>query len=143
LQLSFNPHSWEVMGNIARTPRDTNPKTEYGLAKPGLGYVPPVALFEVGRVMEVGAAKYGPMNWRKDPVSYSTYYNAALRHMMAAWDGQFADPDTGINHLAHAAANLLILIDANEQGTLLEDRPAAGKLCYYLAANTQPIEKDD
>jgi hypothetical protein len=127
----------------AHVPRDTNPKTEYGLAKPSLRYVPPVALFEVGRVMEVGAAKYGPMNWRKDPVSYSTYYDATLRHLMAAWDGQFADPDTGINHLAHAAANLLILIDANEQAALLDDRPAKGTLNTYLAANTQPIEKDD
>jgi hypothetical protein len=60
---------------------DTNPKTQYGLAKPSLTYVPPVALFEVGRVMEIGAAKYGPMNWRKDPVSYSTYVTCYRRGM--------------------------------------------------------------
>ncbi len=119
--------------------KDTNPKTQYGLAKPSLTYVPPVGLFEVGRVMEIGAAKYGPMNWRKDPVSFSTYVNGALRHLLAAWDGEDFDRETKLRHLAHAAANLLILIDAEAQGTLFDDRPKAGTLDEFLATNTKAI----
>lgn len=119
--------------------QDTNPKTQYGLAKPSLTYVPPTALFEVGRVMEIGATKYGPMNWRHDPVSYSTYVNAALRHLLAAWDGEDCDRDTKLKHLAHAAANLLILLDAEAQSTLFDDRPKRGSLDEFLAANTKAI----
>jgi hypothetical protein len=119
---------------------DLNPKTRYGLAKPSLTYVPPVGLFEVGRVMEIGAAKYGPMNWRKDPVSYSTYVNGALRHLLLAWDGEDFDRETKIKHLAHAAANLLILLDAEAQGMLHDDRPVAGELDNYIAQHTKDIE---
>lgn len=105
---------------------DGNPKTPFGLAKPGLTCVPFGPLFEVGRVMEFGAAKYGPMNWRIDPVTASTYINAALRHIMEAWDTRPDDPETGCSHLAHAVANLLIVMDAEMQGTLLIDVPVPG-----------------
>jgi len=58
---------------------DNNPKTIHGQAKPGLLHVPPVPMFKVGQVMDVGATKYGPANWRDAPVTQSTYINAALR----------------------------------------------------------------
>ncbi len=133
------PRILEALSEAGFPIKDTNPKTQYGLAKPSLTYVPPVALFEVGRVMEIGAAKYGPMNWRVDPVSYSTYINGALRHLMQAWDGQDFDYETKLRHIAHAAANLMILLDAEAQGTLFDDRPKAGTLEDYLQNNTKAI----
>lgn len=118
---------------------DTNPKTQYGLAKPGISKVPPLSIFYIGQVMEVGAAKYGPMNWRKDHVSASVYYDAAMRHFMAWWDGQDLDSETGISHLAHAAANLCILMDAGSGPWLLDDRPIAGFINEYISDNTKTI----
>jgi len=118
---------------------DTNPKTQYGLAKPGLSKVPPLPLLAIGQVMAVGASKYGPLNWRKDPVSASTYYDAAMRHLMAWWDGQDLDSETGISHLAHAAANLCILLDADSGPWLLDDRPIAGFTNEYISDNTKTI----
>ena len=123
---------------------DTNPKTIYGLAKPGISNVPPVPLFAIGQVMDNGAAKYGAMNWRTNPVSASTYYNAAIRHLMAWWDGQDNDPETKLHHLAHAAANLCILLDAGSttylrEDCLLDDRPIAGPTHQFLSDQTKDL----
>lgn len=118
---------------------DSNPKTQYGLAKPGLSKVPPLPLLAIGQVMAVGASKYGPVNWRKNPVSSSTYYDAAMRHLMAWWDGQDLDLETGISHLAHAAANLCILLDADSGPWLLDDRPPTGFINEYISDNTKTV----
>ena len=104
---------------------DGNPKTQYGLAKPSLSKVPPLPLLAIGQVMMNGAAKYGPMNWRKDPVSSSTYYD------------QHNDPETGLPHLAHAAANLCILMDADSGPWLQDDRPIAGYTNEFISDNTK------
>ena len=122
---------------------DANPKTQYGLAKPGLSKVPPLALLAVGEVMSKGAAKYGPMNWRTDPVSSSTYYDAAMRHLTAWWDGQNNDPETGLPHLAHAAANMCILLDAFSGPWLLDDRPLAGYAHKFITDNTKALADGD
>jgi hypothetical protein len=116
---------------------DSNPKTQYGIAKPGLSNVPPLPLLAIGRVMANGASKYGPMNWRALPVSSSTYYDAAMRHLMAWWDGQNNDPETGLPHLAHAAANLCILLDADSGPWLEDDRPIAGYTNEFISDNTK------
>ena len=120
---------------------DDNPKTIFGLAKPALTDVPPAALFRVGQVMQVGAAKYGPMNWRDAPVTRSTYINAALRHIFSDWDGQDLDEETHLDHLAHAAACLLLVLDAKLQGTLNDDRPTKGTTHYFIRQNTKGIAK--
>lgn len=107
--------------------RDTNPKTVYGQAKPSISLIPAPSLIHIADAFRDGAAKYGPANWRDDPVSVSTYTNAAFRHIFAWYDGEETATDSGVHHLAHAAACLCILLDAQEQGTLVDDRPTAGK----------------
>lgn len=121
--------------------KDTNPKTAFGAAKPSVSNIPAPALFMLGIVMALGAKKYGPLNWRTDPVSYSTYFNGMMRHAMSAWDGEDIDPESGVLHMAHAAANCMILIDAALQGTLIDDRPTKGTLSDFLIANTKVIQK--
>ena len=107
---------------------DTNPKTRYGQAKPSIGLIPGTALLHIADAFADGAKKYGPANWRNDPVSTSTYINAAYRHILAYFDGrQTSAEDSGSHHLGHAAACLAIIMDAEEQGTLVDDRPTGGK----------------
>lgn len=118
---------------------DNNPKTIHGQAKPGLLHVPPVPMFKVGQVMDVGATKYGPANWRDAPVTQSTYINAALRHIFEDWDGGTFDAETGLENLAHAAACLMIVLDARAQGTIFDDRPSAGTMAEFLIANKKAI----
>jgi hypothetical protein len=88
-----------------------------------------------------GAKKYGPANWREDPVSTSTYINAAYRHILAYFDGgETSAEDSGVHHLGHAAACLGIILDAEEQGTLVDDRPTRGKSPDVIKRLTKKID---
>lgn len=121
--------------------KDTNPKTIYGNAKPAIGLIPGPALVHIAAAFADGADKYGPANWRDDPVSTTTYLNAALRHLLSYQDGERNASDSGVHHLAHAAACLAILLDAEEQGTLVDDRPTPGKSAAVIQRLTRPLAK--
>ncbi len=78
---------------------------------------------DVSKVMAFGAAKYGVKNWRKQPIRASTYYSAMLRHLIAWYEySENDDRESSQPHLAHVIANCMILLDAQEQGTLIDDR---------------------
>ena len=72
--------------------------------------LPPKALNEVARVFSFGAEKYGDHNWRGG-LKYSRLIGATLRHVTAWIAGETEDPESGINHLAHAACNILMLLE--------------------------------
>jgi hypothetical protein len=73
--------------------------------------------------MITGKQKYGLVNWRSDPVTTSVYYDAAMRHLLSWWDGENVDEESGCHPLAHVMACCAILLDAEAQGTLNQDRP--------------------
>lgn len=101
---------------------DQNPKTPFGMKKPSLWNVPFTAVFHASLAHLHGALKYGRFNWRKDPVSASTYIDAAMRHINEWKEGAQIASDSGVHHLAHAIACLNIIIDAQEHETLIDDR---------------------
>lgn len=105
---------------------DNNPKSAFGVKKPPLHLIPPVALAHEAMAMGNGAAKYGPYNWRENSVAASIYVAAALRHLLAWHEGEELAEDSGVHHLAHARACLGILLDAMEGGNLIDDRPLKG-----------------
>lgn len=100
-----------------------NPKDAAGCAKTPFHLVPESATRLEAEVMRLGAIKYGPYNWRKTRVNASVYISALRRHMALWFDGEDYDPESGLSHLAHARANLGILLDAQECETLNDDRP--------------------
>jgi hypothetical protein len=100
-----------------------NPKKRFGAVKPSPHFIPPIAIIEESVVMALGGSKYGPFNWNDKPIDASTYYDAAMRHLMSWYTGENADPESGASHLAHARACLAILIDSQATGTLIDDRP--------------------
>lgn len=65
---------------------------------------------EVVKVLEVGAAKYAPENWKLVDNAKERYFNAIMRHLHAWWGGEKIDPESGLNHLAHAACSILFLL---------------------------------
>ncbi len=89
-----------------------NPKDAIGAKKAPLRLVPPALLIETAAVMKHGAEKYGPYNWREQPVKLSIYIEAILRHALAVQDGQWVDPESGRPHFAHIAASAGIILDA-------------------------------
>lgn len=118
---------------------DGNPKTRFGMAKPPLALIPGPALVHMAEAFRDGAGKYGPANWREDPVTTSTYVNAALRHILSYYDGETNADDSGVHHLAHALGCLAIILDAEEQGTLNDDRPTAGRTAALIKEKTRPM----
>lgn len=115
------------MDSEVKAKRNPDPKMAYGERKPSLALIPGSALVEIANAMALGNRKYGPANWRVDPVEALVYANALLRHMEAWIDGETMDPESGANHLGHAAANAIILLDAGFCGSLIDNRPPAGK----------------
>jgi hypothetical protein len=101
----------------------SNPKRAFGVKKPSAQFIPPVAIIEESVVMALGAAKYGAFNWQDDPVDATTYYSAAIRHLLQWFSGEDTDPESGASHLAHVRACMGILLDAKAAGTLIDDRP--------------------
>ena len=105
---------------------DDNPKTVQGSKKPAMSCVPPVALLHLSHAMKDGEQKYGRMNWREHRVSSSVYYDAAMRHLMAWFDGETHASDSGVHHLAHVMACCAILLDGESMGVLNDDRSLSG-----------------
>jgi hypothetical protein len=67
------------------------------------------ALDLVCQVLEHGAEKYSPDNWRgagEDLLAFRReYFSAMVRHLSAEQCGEPIDPDSGLPHMAHAICN--------------------------------------
>jgi hypothetical protein len=86
--------------------------------------LPADALHEVARAFMSGLAAPGrePHNWNKGTI-WSRYWNAPQRHLWAWLRGEQLDPQSGVSHLAHAVAGLLILLAYELRGIGEDDRP--------------------
>ena len=109
-----------------------NPKEKFGATKPQLHLVPPAFVIYTATAFRDGARKYGPYNWRENSVVATTYVSAAKRHLDSWFDGEEVAADSGVHHLAHAAACLAILIDCIETGNLDDDRPPKGNAAALI-----------
>lgn len=115
-------------GGTGAAQAGTNPKDICGMKKPPLTLIPTASLIYLARVMELGAKKYTPFNWRnpKTPVRATVYLAAAWRHLLQILDGDDIDSESNQPHAAHAMACFAIMLDAQACGTLVDDRPLKG-----------------
>lgn len=91
-----------------------NEGKKYDDDKPRYDLVAWGVMDDVAKVLGYGAKKYGDHNWRMVDRLEDRYFAAAMRHMSAYRQGQKCDPETGINHLAHAMCSLMFLL-ANDK----------------------------
>lgn len=103
-----------------------NPKDIIGSKKVNMTLFPPSAVIAGARNMMDGAKKYGPYNWRKTNVRMSVYLDATLRHLYSLFDGEDLTRDSKVSHLTCILCNMAILIDADLNGGLIDDRPTKG-----------------
>lgn len=133
------------MDDVVNTPsskaKSVNPKDLYGLQKISLSKIPPVALLHIAHALMDGAKKYGPYNWRAKDVLASIYIDAAMRHLLAWFEGEQIAEDSGVHHLGHAAACLAILLDAESRGALNDDRPFGDAVALFADTLTDLNEK--
>lgn len=93
--------------------------------KPPLSLIPKESLWEIGRVLEFGAKKYSPYNWRKG-FDYSRLISAAMRHISQFNDGEDIDSETKLSHLAHAICCLMFLLEQQKLQYGNDDRYRQG-----------------
>lgn len=60
------------------------------------------------RVMEYGAGKYAPHNWKKG-MAHTQIADCLMRHLFAWLNGEDNDPESGQSHIAHVQANAMML----------------------------------
>jgi hypothetical protein len=127
---------WKKLEEIAKeVKKDTNPKDSIGVKKVPMSGMPAPVLMECGLVKLHGDLKYGRYNWRDAGVRSSVYYDACMRHLMAWWEGEDLDPDSGVHHLAHAMTGLAVLRDSQLQGNCNDDRPKPYKIGWISDMN--------
>jgi hypothetical protein len=101
----------------------SNPKDAIGSEKVPFSTVPQPVVAEIGLGMLEGAVKYRRHNYRVVGVRSSVYFDAAMRHLTAWWEGQDVDPDSGLSHITKALSTLTVLRDAMLNDKLSDDRP--------------------
>jgi hypothetical protein len=86
-----------------------------------LDLIPYEALEEIGKVLAHGMVKYKRANWAGG-INHSRLIAAALRHLGQYNSGQDTDSESNLNHVAHAATNLVFLLWMIKNRPDLDDR---------------------
>ncbi len=76
--------------------------------KPKLHLIEPEFILGLGEVLTGGVEKYGLDNW-KQGLDLNRLHSALLRHLMAVRMGEELDPESGLSHYYHIAANTMML----------------------------------
>ena len=118
-------------GDFIEGAKPSNPKDAVGVLKVSLSYVPSTVLWELAVGMQEGGYKYGRHNYRSIGVRGSVYYDATMRHLMAWWEGEDTDPDSGLSHVTKAIASLVVLRDAMLLNKFVDDRPPKAKIILH------------
>lgn len=122
----IGPTTGKELAGLLGVPANPNPKKAFGETKPDLSLVPAVGTLHQAMAHEDGGKKYGPYNWRKDPVEVMTYIAAARRHLDLFLDGQDYTSDTNVHNLGAVMACCAIVLDSQELGILIDNRPLPG-----------------
>jgi hypothetical protein len=77
----------------------------------------------IARALSYGATKYGAYNYLAgEGLEYSRLCAAAGRHLIAWLAGEEKDAESGLSHIAHAGASLLMLADLEARDHGIDDR---------------------
>lgn len=82
----------------------------FNTGKPRLDLIPQQPLVHVANVLTRNIPKYGLRNW-ENGLSWTETSGSAMRHLAAYLSGEDFDAETGEYHLAHAATNILFLLE--------------------------------
>lgn len=89
--------------------------------KPDLSLIPLIAMIEEAKAFQVGEKKYGRYNYCLGHDAHQLAA-AAMRHLMAWFDGEEFDPKDGQHHLGSVRACCAMILRQQELGTLRDNR---------------------
>jgi hypothetical protein len=115
----LRPENFKNMGpgRIVYEPKQSGVKYDSAKHRPALvidGFAS--ALDEIALVATFGANKYTDDGWVDVPDGVKRYKDAMYRHLMAEAKGQAVDSESGLLHLAHAAWNILAVLELKLRG---------------------------
>ncbi len=96
---------------------------KYDQNKVRVDLVPVSGIQAAARAFSYGATKYAPWNWTLG-MAWLRLYGATLRHLFSWAVREHKDPESGLCHLDHALASLMMLQAHVEKGLGTDDRPA-------------------
>lgn len=102
-----------------RKPRPVGLKHDSG--KVQISLAPKELIYGAARAYTYGANKYGKNNFKLG-MKWSRILDATLRHLYSYIDKEESDPESGLGHLDHAAANLGMLLYYNQHKVGEDDR---------------------
>lgn len=70
------------------------------------------------RVLEFGALKYAPDNWKKG-LDKKEILESLQRHLAALMDGEEIDPESGLPHIGHIQCNAMFYAYFNNREILI------------------------
>lgn len=73
------------------------------------------------KVLEFGATKYAPHNWKKG-LEVSKLTESLMRHLFAMLNGEDIDPESGCSHIGHIQCNAMFLAYNLKHHPDLDDR---------------------
>lgn len=103
----FDDAAEEAIDDMLRQ-RLTPKADRFNVGKPKWGLVHFGSLVPFVRVLEFGAKKYSPDNW-KQGFPDRDLMECMQRHLAAMLDGEENDPETGLPHQAHIMCNCMFL----------------------------------
>lgn len=119
-----NAIAWPVVENTVTTQTKEETKgLRYNKDKIPLDLISEEFENQLAKVLAFGKIKYSAHNWRKG-LPWSETLASAKRHISSFNDPAKSDYDeeTGIHHLAHAACNLMFLLEFVQTHPELDDR---------------------
>lgn len=122
-----------------------NPKDLLGIKKVPLDFIPDTGLIHTAMAFAEGNRKYNSYNWRSNPVRASIYVAACRRHLAQYFNGEKTDIDSGVHNLGCAIACLMIILDAEAVGNIIDDRPVVApitKLMKEVLASYEEAHKE-
>lgn len=90
--------------------------------KPKIHLITKDAIFDIADVLTWGGDKYGEYNFMKG-IQYTRLANAAIRHILQFLNGEDLDSESNKNHIAHAGANIAMLL------WMIRNRPDCDDRC--------------
>jgi len=88
--------------------------TKYDSGKPDLSFIEAALVEAAARALMFGAEKYGRNNYKKG-IEDNRIYASLLRHIFARMNGEQFDPESGLDHIDHIAANVQFLAYFNKE----------------------------
>ena len=90
------------------TTKITDAGSRYNTGKLKWSYIHWPSMEELVKVMEHGATKYGPNNWKKG-LYITEVSESLLRHLFAFLEGEDIDEESGESHWGHILCNAMFL----------------------------------